>query len=961
MHSTQHYGAEPAPNTRGDPEVTIADGEAGPPDERAPFERGETIGRYVVLETLGQGGMGIVVAAYDAKLDRRVALKVLRQHASSDPENHARMLREAQSLAKLSHPGVVSVYDVGELRGRIFIAMEFIDGPNLRRWSHEQTRTPQEIIAVFRDAARGLQAAHDAGIVHRDFKPDNVLIGSDGRARVTDFGLALKADVEVEASLSDSVSTSGRLTETGMVMGTPAYMPIEQHVGHITDARSDQFSFCVSFYEALYGVRPFVGNTANEYCLSIRRAEIPPPPSGISVPRRVHRAILKGLSAKPDDRHPSMRVLRRAITPRARSKRTWVLGGLGGLAIGASVVAVVDSPSRPCSSFDERVAEVYDGEDKRRILAAFTNTELPYSQDAFDATSDALDDFGQRWTEAARSACLASERGEQSDRMLDLRMHCLDRARSRLSATVQVLRVADAAVVREGVALAQSQAELSLCGNLEVLERTSILPADADEVEESNALFEVLDRVEALRAAGRKEDAKMLYAEHETRLESSTYPPIQGLALWTRGRIKGTDNDADGAILLFEQAHLLALEHGLDSLAATAASSLAFYYTEFRADYEQAEHYLDIGGALARASGSRRVQAAVAGNVMTLRFRQARFDEAVAAALLEVEFARQGNPSSDLEIGEALLSYAHAIRLRDGPKAALPPLEDARDHILETLGTTHPILVRTYAEQAAIARELGDNDAAFVHGTAALDQARTAFGEDSLDVAYERANLATIVGNLGRKREALEMFAAVDERFIVDMGRDHVVRAAVLNNMAAIHTDYDEWPDAERYFLEALRIAQVVADGPSNMVVTLRRNLALVNIYQEEFADARTHAEASLKEGHAVYGEDHMESAITYSVLGRIQMAEDDYGAARASLERAVEIGHDRDTERAAFEFHLAEALVEDPDATDEDRRRGMRLARKAEKVFAVGSDVGGTHKEVLEWLAEHEQGFSPG
>ena len=968
MHSTQHYGGERDHDTRIDPEVTVSDGEGdgGSTDDQSPFARGENLGRYVVLDTLGRGGMGIVLSAYDSKLDRKVALKVLRPHAAGDADNYARLVREAQALAKLSHPCVVSVYDVGELRGQVFIAMEFIDGPNLRRWTHEEKRTIPRILAVFRDAGRGLQAAHDAGIVHRDFKPDNVLIGSDGRARVTDFGLALEASVasspaSFDPSTSDSVRGSGRLTETGMVMGTPAYMPIEQHVGHVTDHRSDQFSFCVSLYEALYGVRPFSGNTANEYCLSIRRAEIPPPPRDVKVPRRLHQAILRGLAAKPEERHASMRALLRAMTPPTRDGRTWLLGGLGGLALGAGVVVVASPPDQACSTFDERIAEVYGKDHAREILAAFTATGLPYAQAAYDSVTGTLDDFAARWTGAAQEACLATERGEQSEHMLDLRMHCLDRARARLAATVEVLREADEGVVGKASSLAASQAELELCSDLDVLERTWVLPASAEEARESQALFEVLDRVETIRAAGHKEEAKLLFAEREARLDASSYPPIQARALWIQGRLLGTDNDAEAAISLFERAHLLALEHGLDDLGALSASSLAHYIAEFRVDLDLAEHYSGIAMALAEASGSTRVQASVLGKVADLRQRQSRFQESIEAAERALALASQGEHPNQVLIAETKIKHAYAIRLRDGPIAALPELYAIRDSIKAGLGTPHPTLVQVYGEIGNALQEIDEHDECYVARTAAIEQVREVFGEGSLDETYALLSLATALGHVGRKDEALALFAKVDAAVVDALGADHPLRAGVFNNMASIYSDLDQWDQARQSFGEALRIAQANANGPSDTVVLTARNLALAHIYAEDPEQARPLAELSLAQSLEVFGPKHMHTSTSHAVLGHVHLLEKDYANARAQLERAIEIGHDSGTEDAANRFSLARALVEDPSASDEDRARGMRMARAAEKVLAAGQDVEGTHQELLEWLDEHQEGFNPG
>ncbi len=963
MQSTQHYGANRGNDAPVDAEVTVADGDAGPIDEQAPLQRGETLGRYVVLETLGQGGMGIVLAAYDSKLDRRVALKLLRRHASSDPENHARLLREAQALAKLSHPGVVSVYDVGELRGQVFIAMEYIDGPNLRQWCRDAEPSPAEIIRVFGAAAKGLRAAHDAGIVHRDFKPDNVLLGSDGGVRVTDFGLALEAHVAAEPSSSgwESGGGAGRLTETGMVMGTPAYMPIEQHAGHVTDHRSDQFSFCVSFFEALYGVRPFSGNTADEYCLSIRKADIPTPPSNVTVPRRVHRAILKGLGAKPGDRHASMQALIRAMTPRTRNRRTWLLGGLGGLAIGAAAVALVDPSSQPCSAFDDHMAEVYGKEQKRQMLANFTATGLPYAQEVYDTSTERLDDYADRWAGAAKDACLASERGEQSDHMLDLRMHCLDRARSRLRATVDVLSDADAGVVRQAVGLASSQAELSLCADLELLERTAVLPSNAAEARDARELSEALHKIEALRASGRKEDAKMLFSEIEERLETSTFPPVVATGLWTRGRLLGTDNKADEALEAFERAHILAMEHGLDQAAAAAASSVGFYLSEFKSDLPLSEHYLEIGLAQARASGSPRAQASLYRNLVVLRVRQARFDDAVDAAQRQLDLARSGENPSPLHIAEAMQSHAHAIRRRDGPKAAQPLLFATHEYAVEHLGRTHPVHVVLYEELSAVARELGDAEQAYINATAALDLARTLYGADSLDVTYELVNIATTVGDLGRREEALEMFAEADAGVIRELGVDHPVRAALLNNVATLQMELERWEAGEAALLEALRIARSNADEPSDTVATLTGNIALNMALRGRPADAKPYAEESLEYSLIVYGEENMNTARAYSAVGRVARMQGDYALARKHQERAIEIGHDSDTTLADFEFELGRTLVEDPTANASERARGMRLVRKAEKVMAATSAVEATHRDIVEWLAKHQEGFSPG
>ncbi len=961
--NTRDYFDEPA--TGADPDATIADGQSVPLDPRAPFERGEVLGRYVVLETLGAGGMGIVLAAYDSTLDRRVALKLLHRGASSDPDNHTRLLREAQALAKLSHPGVVSVYDVGELRGQVFIAMEFIDGPNLRRWLRDNPRDNHRILSFFLRAGRALQAAHDAGIVHRDFKPDNVLIGPDGRAHVTDFGLALEANVDpLSADPGTSSSTThDRLTQTGVVMGTPAYMPIEQHAGKPTDHRSDQFSFCVALFEALYGIRPFSGANARELCLAIRRAQFPPAPAGVSVPRRVHRAILRGLAPKPDDRHPNMRALLRAIKPPARTRNTWLVGSVGGLALGAGLVAIVntDADSQPCSAFADRMRAVYDDEHQQQILAAFTATGLPYAQAAFDTTSAALDSYAQQWVSGATEACLATERGEQSEHMLDLRMHCLDRGPSRVGAAVELLADADMDLVRKADSLVADLPELEMCRDLDALERNAVLPASEAEAAQSEVLFAVLDRVESLSVAGRYADAKTTYAEYETRFEASAYPPVLARALRLRGRLSGADNDADAAIATFERVYVIALEHGLDAVGASVASSLAFYHSEFRFAYDEADFYLDVALALGRASGSSRVLAGVYGNLVTLRLRQSRFDEAVEAAQKQVEFAESVVPLGVLDLATALNSLAEARMKRDGPEAGLVPFERARALILGDFGRDHPKLIPVYRGFATIHRAMGDSKEALAQAQRALDVARAVYGPGSLDEAYELANYAGIVRADGRQQEALKIYLDIDQTFQRELGTTHPVRASLLNNLASLYVDLDELNEARDKFVGALEIAELHADGPDATALILRRNTASIELLLGNTDRAEQHAKNALEQALAIYGPEHPETAMSHSVLGQVELQQGKFVAAQSSLERARQIGQELASDQARGDYYLGRALYEDPDATNSQQQRALALVRGAEKALGSERNVADAHAEVRAWLDEHDEDFTSG
>jgi len=315
---------------------------------------GDTIGRYVVLARQGAGGMGVVWSAYDPQLDRKVALKLLRAGTGLESsEGRARLVREAQAIAQLSHPNVVAVYDVGTAEsGAVYIAMEFVEGETLTAWLARWERPWREIRDVFVQAGRGLAAAHAVGLLHRDFKPDNVLVGTEGRVRVTDFGLArslITAGADDEAATPTPALASLRvtLTATGTVLGTPRYMAPEQIRGAGTDARSDQFSFCVAMYEALYGRHPLPGDTAADMVEHGARAL--PPPDG-PVPAFIGRALARGLDAEPTRRFPSMQSLLHELTPRpVRTRERWLAAGLGGLllvgAAGATLLATGSSSS----------------------------------------------------------------------------------------------------------------------------------------------------------------------------------------------------------------------------------------------------------------------------------------------------------------------------------------------------------------------------------------------------------------------------------------------------------------------------------------------------------------------------------------------------------------------------------------------------------------------------------------
>ncbi len=314
-----------------------------------------------MLGLVGRGGLGEVYAAYDPELDRRVALKVL-VHAD-DRLGLARLRREAMAMARLSHPNVARVFDVGSVDSRLFIAMEFIRGQTLRAWLAETPRTWREVREVFLAAGHGLAAAHREGIIHRDFKPDNVLIDEEGHARVVDFGLAIPAEDSVRTTDRDELVVTDDPSDT---TGTPAYMAPEQHLGCPPDARADQFSFCVALFEALYGRRPFLGRTWQTLSPQVLRGGLETLSAARRVPAHLRRVVLRGLSSVPGRRYPDMDLLLAELAHEPAASRTprYLLLGAAALGLTAATVAfslpssapalVVSTPAEPASPTLER-------------------------------------------------------------------------------------------------------------------------------------------------------------------------------------------------------------------------------------------------------------------------------------------------------------------------------------------------------------------------------------------------------------------------------------------------------------------------------------------------------------------------------------------------------------------------------------------------------------------------------
>jgi predicted Ser/Thr protein kinase len=488
------------------------------------------IGRFTVLDRLGEGGMGVVYAAYDAQLDRKVAVKLLRRDTvGNDAGARKRLLREAQAMARVGHPNLITVHEAGEHHDSVYVAMEFVKGRSLDGWL--ATRPPwREVLAVFRAAGAGLAAAHAAGIVHRDFKPHNVMRGDDGSVKVLDFGLARAIDAAEEASDERAPGSllDARMTRTGAVMGTPAYMAPEQHCGGVADARSDQYCFSVALYEGLFGRLPFAGETLPELVQNVLAARVLPP-ADATVPRWVTRVVLRGMALEPDERFPSLDAMLVALARDPQRRRRQALAGVaaGALLLGGGFgLANLAGGTGPgsCTGAAEELAAVWSDERREAVRAGLTTAAPGLGARTWAAIAPRLDAY-----EAHRS-------GRQSAQLLDLRMTCLDRRLARLDALAAAFAGADGAAVINAVVAVDGLGDVTHCGDAERLTATVPPPEDPARAARVREQQLALERVAAEQLTGHYAAARSGAEEVSQIALELAYPPLIAEAALARGR-----------------------------------------------------------------------------------------------------------------------------------------------------------------------------------------------------------------------------------------------------------------------------------------------------------------------------------------------------------------------------------------------------------------------------------------
>jgi tetratricopeptide (TPR) repeat protein/predicted Ser/Thr protein kinase len=880
---------------------------------------GRAVGRYFVIGELGRGAMGVVVRAYDPKLQREVALKILRTSAMSAAAG-ARMIREARAMAKLSHPNVVAVYDVDEdpKHGTV-VAMEYVAGTTLKAWVREQRPGARAIVETFVQAGRGLATAHAAGLLHRDFKPDNVLLGDDGRARVTDFGLA-----RIDAGGRDSTMTGGSrpplslppaLTAADTVMGTPRYMAPEQHgAGQLTPA-ADQFAFCVSVWESLTGTPPYAAGDL-EMLVQHKHSGPPPWPKEVAVPRAVVDAIRRGLSPDPEARFPTMLALIDALeAAHARRRRNRIaLASAGGLAV-VGMLAVVswpEPPDPPCSGAREQLGSAWDTTRRQAAHAAIEGSGLPYAATTWGSVAPALDAYAEGWIRQHTEACEATRvRGEQSLAMLDLRIGCLHGARRELSATTELLARADRAVVERAVDLVGALPALSRCADVEHL-RASVPPPPAEQAEAVEAVRTELAKAESLGTAGKYEDAQAVLAPLTERAAAIGYAPLTTnlrLALGLTHERLGRYEESEAELA---EALRSALRLGQWDEAAAASSSLVIVTGTFRVQPQRGLDFaVAASGLAARAAQPELREAEVLRSIGMVKGSTGDHIGAIAelrSALALLEHAPEADP---LDADAVQMSLA-GVLFDAGELAEAQREQEAVVALrIERLGAEHPRTANARHNLAMMLAARGDLSGAEREYRAALTAMRASLGERHPSVGMARNNLAGVLEDLGKDEESVAELTAVVEIFREAFGPDHPNVAGARHNLALrLGRRGNNAAAAEELRAVIASLVRTAPDHPTIPTARMNLGIELMELGKADEAVAETRLALDARTERLEPG--HIDIAESRIALARVLLDAGRAREARPEAEAAWRIyaqGQGAPAARGEAAFVLARAL----------------------------------------------------
>ncbi|MCA2981145.1 MAG: serine/threonine protein kinase [Myxococcaceae bacterium] len=729
---------------------------------QAPAAPGAVVGRYLVLERVGVGASGQVLAAWDPHLGRRVALKLLRRDGAA-PAKAARLRQEAQLLARLSHPHIVTVFDIGEWNDQTFVALEFVGGGSLREWLRgPPRRTWRDVVECFVQVGRGLAAAHRAGVIHRDVKPENLLLREDGRVQVTDFGLAF----EREAPGPDT-----------SLIGTPAYMAPAQLEGAPANEASDQFSCCVALFEALTGARPWTAQSVPELTRAIR--EQPPvfPPEG-AVPPGVRQAVLRGLSASEGGRWPSMDALVSALEVTLRPKRR-VAVVAGGAALGLTLLAAAltarDRLPEACALGEQRLRSAWTPQARAALERQFLDTKLGWAPTTFETVAQAFDARADVFGSQYREACLASR--DSATPRWTLRMGCLEERMAEVASVRATLEEAGRLGVIHATEAIDRLPPTAACLGLDVAEAPGVAAGDAPTRQRLSA---IAARVATLHAFGQYAEAERL-----TRPAAAEASTVERGLLWgLRGRTLNSLGRVAEARRTLEDAALAATELRAADQASQAYSDLAQLTALYESKVDEARRLAALARAwLPRSPGSTAPER-LAAALGAVELRAGNGERALAHLRegLALTISRAGKESP--QASGAAVKLADALiqvhRLDD----ALPLLEEAFERFARLTGPEHPACTHIQNSFAILLAEQGHLDEALARFTLVFEQYSKTYGATHPVLGWAAANVAETHERSGSQREALRWYQVALEEWTSALGAAAPTRVPALAGVA---------------------------------------------------------------------------------------------------------------------------------------------------------------------------------
>lgn len=855
------------------------------------------IDRYLVISELGAGAMGRVYLASDPELDRRVAIKLLR-HVDARGEHDVRLRREAQALARVAHPNVAAIYDVGELDDHLFLAMEYVPGGTLSAWLAKAPRSWREIVRVFEGAARGLAAVHACGLVHRDFKPDNVLLDDRAGAKVTDFGL-VAIDAVRSGGLCDTDPVAS-LTATGAVLGTPAYMAPEQLAGGVVDARSDQFGFCVALYEALQGERPFQGSTIAE----IKRAYETAPKRGV-LPRWLHRILVRGLAIDPASRFASMDELAVVLSPARRVRRRLAAVGTAGLVLAGATIAFAATRTHPAACAATDLDAVWNPEARQRLEQAFANTRAPFARDVARSVGDAFDRYAARWRVSYAEVCEATRvHGTQSVAMMDRRTSCLAAREHELATLVDVFDHATPTVAEHALDLAALLPPLARCDDPTAVAGDPMLRG----VRNIAAATRV--RAEAAMDLGQFAEAERQTTELAASAATLRDPELAIQAQLVRGQLEAYESKLGDSAATYEHA-IADADRARDDFDRAWAWAKRVYILTNAGKVADAEAEIPLAQAAVDRAGTSPDLADLWDTARATAF-YLRGHVEPANKLYSDAIARARARSDKRAVCDLLHASAIAISDTSDPARSLALETESLALATELYGARHPQVAVREREIAHLLGMEGKLPEALAKAEDAHSILLAAYGPDDAKTAITEVSLGHVLRKVGKLAEARVHVSHALPILRAQSGDQHVSDA--LRELALIERQAKDFAKALAYQKEAHAILEASLGPDTDGLVASFQTLAELDRDLDKPRDAEVALRAGLAIGERT-APHNPQLGLFYSELAELRVEAKDARAAvplyrHAIAQLAGGAGHPQELAFARLDLARVEASL---------------------------------------------------